>query len=403
MCFTAKAASAILALGMVGFTASQAQNQQPSVMSDAELNKEAATADSLYSSQNMVGALPLYEDLHKRQPESNVWRERLAGCLLAAAVNYPLDEAAAMRERAHKLLLNIVASGQTSNMVQILLEKLAAPTAPAPAGSVSPGADAFKQAEKAFSSGDMPDALKAYQEAMAADPKMYEAPLFAGDTEYKQGHYVEADQWYARAVAVNPDRETAYRYWGDCLMKQGDLMQAEGKFIDAIVAEPYARTPRVGLKQWADSTKALLAAPPITLPARPTMDAKGNTNITIDFASLGSPTSSAWLIYSMNPTLWQEKKFKEHYPTEAKYRHSLAEEVDGLRGVLDVVKEQKIPDKKLDATLKSLIALDKDGMLECWILLDHPDQGIAQDYATYRAAHRELLHAYIAKYDVHPK
>jgi hypothetical protein len=81
----------------------------------------------------------------------------------------------------------------------------------------------------------------------------------------------------------------------------------------------------------------------------------------------------------------------------------LAEEVDGLRGVLDVVKEQKIPDKKLDATLKSLIALDKDGMLECWILLDHPDQGIAQDYATYRAAHRELLHAYIAKYDVHPK
>jgi len=56
------------------------QNQQPSVMSDAELNKEAATADSLYSSQNMVGALPLYEDLHKRQPESNVWRERLAGC-----------------------------------------------------------------------------------------------------------------------------------------------------------------------------------------------------------------------------------------------------------------------------------------------------------------------------------
>jgi len=73
--------------------------------------------------------------------------------LLAAAVNYPLDEAAAMRERAHKLLLNIVASGQTSNMVQILLEKLAAPTAPAPAGSVSPGADAFKRAEKAFSSG----------------------------------------------------------------------------------------------------------------------------------------------------------------------------------------------------------------------------------------------------------
>lgn len=74
-----------------------------------------------------------------------------------------------------------------------------------------------------------------------------------------------------------------------------------------------------------------------------------------------------------------------------------------LVGVLEVVKEQKIPDKKLDPTLKSLKALDADRMLECWILLDHADQGIAQDYVAYRAAHRDLLHAYIAKYDVHPK
>jgi hypothetical protein len=48
-----------------------------------------------------------------------------------------------------------------------------------------------------------------------------------------------------------------------------------------------------------------------------------------------------------------------------------------------------------------LIALDKDGMLECWILLSHADQGIAQDYAAYRATHRELLHAYMDKYLVH--
>ena len=41
-------------------------------------------------------------------------------------------------------------------------------------------------------------------------------------------------------------------------------------------------------------------------------------------------------------------------------------------------------------------------MLECWILIDHPDQGIAQDYVAYRASHRELLHAYVAKYDVIP-
>jgi tetratricopeptide (TPR) repeat protein len=369
-------------------------------MSEADINKEAAAANSLYQSQNMVGALPLYEDLRTRQPESNVWRERLAMCLVAEGGTEA--EVAAHRQRAHQLLLDAKAAGDDSNLLQVMLEKLGAPASTAPTGPVSPGRDAFQRAEKAFSSGDLPGALKSYQEAMAADPKMYEAPLFAGDTEYKQNHYGEADFWYARAAAVDPDRETAYRYWGDCLMKQGDPTQAEGKFIDAIVAEPYARTPRVGLKQWADSTLAILMAPAITLPARPTVDAKGNTNITID-PSANGPATSAALMYSMNAALWHGDKFKKEYPAETQYRHSLAEEVDGLRGALTVMKERKVSPDKMDVAWRSLAELDKDGMLECWILLDHPDQGIAQDYVAYRATHRDLLHAYIAKYDVHPR
>jgi hypothetical protein len=48
-----------------------------------------------------------------------------------------------------------------------------------------------------------------------------------------------------------------------------------------------------------------------------------------------------------------------------------------------------------------LLDLDKDGMLECWILLNGADQGIVQDYAAYRATHRALLHAYIDKYVIH--
>jgi hypothetical protein len=49
------------------------------------------------------------------------------------------------------------------------------------------------------------------------------------------------------------------------------------------------------------------------------------------------------------------------------------------------------------------MALEKDNMLECWILLDDPDQGVAQDYIAYRAAHRDLLIAYVEKYDLHPR
>ena len=304
---------------------------------------------------------------------------------------------------ARKLLLEAKAGGDNSDLLQVLLEKLDQIAAtPATTAQVPVGWDVLERGEKAFSTGDFAGALKLYEEAAAANPKLYEAPLFAGDAEFKQEHYAQADEWYARAVAIDPDRDTAYRYWGDSLMHLGNEAEAENKYIDAILAEPYSRAPRLSLQQWANSNHALLAAPPITLPARPVTDAKGNTNITIDASTLGNPASSGWLMYSMTSTVWQESEFKKHYPDEKQYRHSLAEEVSGLQGVLEVLKEQKIPDKKLDPTLKALVALGKDGMLECWILLDHPDQGIAQDYVAYRATHRDLLHAYIAKYDVHP-
>jgi tetratricopeptide (TPR) repeat protein len=369
--------------------------------SDADVQKEDLQAEELYQQQNFQGALPLFEDLHQLRPQSNVFRERLAMTLLAKAGSEAPADAAATRERARKLLLDAKAAGDDSNLAQILLEKLGTGTGPPIEKPKSPGADALAAAEKAFSSGDLKGALVLYQEAAEADPKMYEAPLFAGDAEYKLKNYDEAGKWYAKAIAINPDRETAYRYWGDTLTHKGDQKSAQSKFVDAVIAEPYSKAPWIGLKQWAEATHAQLASPPITLPKQPVPDAKGNVNVTIDASTLGSPTSGAWLVYSMNPMVWREKEFKKHYPQETVYRHSLAEETESLKSVIAVVKEQKIAENKLDPTLKSLMALDKDGMLECWILLNHADQGIAQDYATYRATHRELLHTYMDKYVVH--
>jgi tetratricopeptide (TPR) repeat protein len=371
---------------------------------------EAAQANALYSSQNLVGALPLYEDLHKRHPREVLWDERLALCLLGAAHTHPDAEAAAMRERAHQLLLEAKAGGDNSNLMQVLLEKLESPVQ---AGPTSPGLDAFQRAEKAFSTGDLPGALKLYEESAAADPKFYEAPLEAGDTEFKRGNYAEAGTWFARAIAINPTRETAYRYWGDSSMKAGDPKQAEGKYIDAIVAEPYARTPRVGLKQWADLTKSQLAAPPVTLPARPNITTKDKdgfiTSMTVGIdpavmaANKDSPMLPAIMAYEMGSTMWVSGMFHKTYPAETRYRHSLGEEAQSIRVGLSALAKANLPSEKMDTTWRTLLEIEKDGMLECWILLDHPDQGIAQDYVSYRAEHRDLLHAYTAKYDVHPR
>jgi tetratricopeptide (TPR) repeat protein len=265
----------------------------------------------------------------------------------------------------------------------------------------SPGAELMLKAQKEFSNGKLKKALALYEQAAEADPKLYEAALFAGDTEFKRKNYDEAGTWFAKAVAINADRETAYRYWGDALMERGEQKAARSIFVDAVISEPYTKAPWVGLQQWANASNARLASPPITLPKQAVADEKGNVNVSVDPSKAGDPALGAWLVYSTQPMMWRSTEFKKHYPNETVYRHSLAEEAESLRSVIAVVKEEKIPEDKLDATLKSLIALDKDGMLECWILLNGADLGIAQDYAAYRAAHRELLHAYIDKYVIH--
>jgi tetratricopeptide (TPR) repeat protein len=368
---------------------------------DAEVQKEDLQAQALYQQQNFLGSLPLFEDLHQQRPDSNVFRERLAMCLLAKAATEAPSDATVTRERAKKLLLENRAAGDNSNLLRIVLEKLSTPSTALAVMQKSPGAESMLKGEKAFSNGDLKKALELYKEAAEADPKLYEAALFAGDTEFKRKNYDEAGTWFAKAIAINPDRETAYRYWGDVLMQKGEQKAARGKFVDAVIAEPYSKASWVGLQQWANASNARLASPPITLPKQAVPDEKGNVRVTIDPSKAGDPASGAWLVYSTQPMMWRSTEFKKRYPNETVYRHSLAEEAEGLRSVIAVVKEQNIPEEKLDPTLKSLLALEKDGMLECWILLNGADQGIVQDYAAYRATHRELLHAYLDKDVIH--
>jgi hypothetical protein len=84
------------------------------------------------------------------------------------------------------------------------------------------------------------------------------------------------------------------------------------------------------------------------------------------------------------------------------YRHSLAEETECLTAMLASVQEKLnsgvVTAGKLEPSIKSLLQLQKDGMLECWILLGGSDGGIRYDYPGYRQQHRELLVAYIDRY-----
>jgi len=389
--------AAVLALCAV-WAAAQAQTK-----SDKDVRTEFEQAQKLYEASNMVGALPLFEDLHKQRPDNPVYEEGLAMCLLGSTAGMEQSKALATQERAKGLLLDAQKHGDNSPLLITLLEKLSNGDEPTiPAKPETPAQVDFAKAESLFSSGDLQGALSFYKKALDEDPTYYAAALFAGDSLFKLGDCPQAGTFYAKAIAINPDEEQAYRYWGDCLLKQHDTSRAEEMYIKAVIAQPYQKTTRQQLKAFAENNHMRVAPPPITLPQRATPGKKpGDTTITFD-PGQSTQDGALALMYSMNSALWQGDKFKQEYPNEKQYRHSLKEELEGIRGMLAVAKEQKIPDDKLSTSLKLLSELDSKGMLECWILLDDADNGIAQDYVAYRKDHRELMAKYIAQYDVHP-
>jgi tetratricopeptide (TPR) repeat protein len=367
---------------------------------------EATRANDLYKAGKRPEALPLYEDLAKANPNEQLYAERLADCLGAEATQLSDPaEVKAVRIRERDAAKRAVTLGDTAEFVRQMANL--DPEQPLYASIISPAKALLTEAEKAYTAGDFPTAMAKYTAAAEADPHLYEAPLYAGDTAYVQKDLNTAAPWFARAIGIDPNRETAYRYWGDAILKLGnDPAAAREKFIDAIVAEPYSKFAWQGLRQWADIEKATLLAPKIDRPAGPVVDAKkpGNVTINIDPAATDDkqhPGASAWLMYSLIRAGYRGDEFKKNFPNEKEYRHSLKEEDAALVTVVESIKNQNVKTSELDESLRNLVDLNDAGMLDCWILISASDEGIAKDYDAYRKQHRQLLHDYLERFVVH--
>jgi tetratricopeptide (TPR) repeat protein len=367
---------------------------------------EAAKANTLFKAGKRVDALPLYEDLFKAHPDEMVYAERLADCLGAQAAQLTDPaQVKAVRTRERDAAKRAVELGETANYIKMMAQ--IDPNEPLYGSLSGPGAALLKEAEKAYTAGDFTTAMAKYTAAADADPKLYDAALYAGDTAYSQKDLKTAAAWFAKAVAIDPNRETAYRYWGDAIFRYGsDPSAAKEKFLDAVVAEPYSKLAWQGIEQWAQVEKAVLLAPKIDRPAGPTVDAKNpnSVNVLIDIGTIDEkkdPGASSWMMYSLMRGGYHGDLFKKNFPDEKQYRHSLREEDTALTAVAESIKDKKIKRDKLDESLRNLVDLTNDGMLDCWILISAADQGIAQDYAAYRDQHRKQLHDYLAHYVVH--
>ena len=370
----------------------------------AQDDPDRQRAFQLYKEAKYVEALPLFEQLVLKYPEDPAVVENL-GMLVFTQSAYLAnpEERKKARKRGRALLIQAQKLGANNPLLTSVVEGI--PPDGGEDGSFSPKKEvdqAMRDGEAAFAKGDFPKALESYRRALLLDPALYEAALFIGDVYYKTAEQLKAGEWFANAVKINPDRETAYRYWGDSLMKQGKVTEAGEKFVEAYIAEPYNRLARAGFVNWGDKVRVPLAHPRVDIPTNVTSKDKGTT-ITLDANIFGGKddkkngAAAAWMTYGLIRASWQSE-FAKQYPNEKTYRHSLKEEVAALRGALETVQNQKVDPKNEDPSIKVLRKLNKEGLLEPFILLALPDEGIATDFAAYRKTNVEDLRRYVKQY-----
>jgi len=365
----------------------------------AQGDPDRQRAFELYRDAKYVDALPLFEQLALKYPEDPAVIENLGMLVFtqSAYLKTP-EERKSARKRGRALLVQAQKLGANSALLSAMIEGI--PNDGGDDGSFSSKKEvdeAMHEGEAAFAKGDLTKAAEMYQRALLLDPKLYEAALFTGDVYFKAADQVKASEWFARAVAINPDRETAYRYWGDSLMKQGKVTEAGDKFVEAYIAEPYNRLARAGFVNWGDKVHIELAHPRVELPASVTQKKEGETNINLDPSLFGkdkdkSGSAGAWMMYGLKRGSWREE-FAKQYPNEKTYRHSLKEEAAAMRAALKVLDQQKG-----DESLQTIKKLDKEGLLESFILLALPDAGIANDFTAYRKTNVEDLRRYVKQY-----
>lgn len=362
--------------------------------SQAEIEEATMKATALMEKGDYAAAAPYLQKVVSANPDDPDVHFLYGLTLLTRSKQ--IDDALQGQKLSAEALLHFKEAkrlGMTRPEVDALIQMLGedpTKTAASSPATVSPAEKYFSQAETYFAQSKYDEALELYRKALDADPKMYEAALYMGDCYTQKQDWDNAERSYQKAIAIDPGRETAYRYSGTPLMKQKKYDLARGRYIEAYITEPYNERSSQGISQWAQVTGAKLSHPKVDIPEIK-YDAKGKATTVINENSL-SMSSKAWIAYTVTRENWHREKFGKSFPNESVYRHTLQEEVDAIRSVLKKAKDEKLTHPDFEILQK----LDSAGLLESFILLARPDEGIAKDYAAYLKDNRPKLRQYVA-------
>jgi len=380
-----------------------------SVSLPAQTGSENTTrqrAFELFKQDKHLEALPLFEELALKGPDDRDVLLGLGVCLVSEAATLDdQDVASKERVRARQVLLKAKKLGSTSPLLENLLQIL--PEDGVVKYANTPADQAMRAAEAAFARHDFEEAIKNYSKVLEYDPKNYGAVLFIGDTYFAEKDWAKAGEWYQKAIDLDPNKETAHRYYADMLLKNGELEKSRMRFIQGVVAEPYNPITWRALQAWATTNKLQLKRVHVNTPNNVSQTGEKNITSTLD-PKATDDTSTLRLSDGQAKVKWRSDEFKKQFPAEKQYRHSLAEEAEALTTAATVWTEVNESEKKKkkassvpkDPNLVLLLKLYQAKMIEPYVLLNAADDGIAQDYSSYREKNREKLEQYLSEFVV---
>jgi len=376
---------------------------------DAAYQAKRQQAMQLFGQGKRLEALPLLEDLVREDPGDEEVVVATAASLVRHAATLTDQQAAGKERLRAKDLLE--KSGSFSPLAQNLLQLLREmPDGGDIQFSENPAVEqAMRAGEAAFSRRDFDEAIKNYSKAVELEPKNYAAVLFIGNTFHKKNDFARAGEWYEKAIPLDPNIETAYRYYAEMLAREGNMAKARTMLIHAATAEPYNRMVWRDLRAWANVNHVPLDFTSVNIPDPVPSPKKDEAVFEFKlFPERPKDVSDAWRAYHSVRADWKQGgKFKQHFPKESKYRHSLAEETEALTAAIRVLERLRADIDTAeqvteDHSLLLLLRLHQAGLLEPYVLFRLGDEGIAKDYSAYRAKNRAKLEEYMDKFVVPP-
>ncbi len=328
-------------------------------------------------------ALDKYKAAEQADPQASLPVSLQAGLMFKLSSVAPKDKAAQVRQTARALAeraTTLAADDPIAHEVLRMLDD----DGVSPLHTPNPrAAKLLAEGSALFAQRKPKEALRKYEAAMEADPKVSSAWVGAADCYFMQGDWPRAEDLFRRATEIEPHNAQAWRFLSDALLAQGQRAPAEAALYASIAADPSQRPSWGKLARLRAAAGLPLKSLAFRRGVRVEQEADGKFAVHIDESVAGkedTPNYAMRLLLGMSESNQRQSE-------SAASKSPFEIELGAWRTALKVMDETKaLGDQRVtDPALLQMQALAKDGQLEPAILL-----------LMFRQSYRPALNAWLA-------